>query len=288
MFAASSKPVLQFIPLPAVLNPDRFANARSNDNPNGDLRPLFAFRNLVDPLPNVSTYFTTQGTSTEDVYGMILNGAVADGAKSMAAGVLADGRKRFAEIYFHNMDGTPGEWRPVYAEPSDWYNPLNHFQELDIDLGEEGSADSPYTIIGGGASLRLLRGNEPGRDLDRETKLRTLRMKCLLVTLRRPWLYQMLFRVSGWHLPQQPRGFCSSGLLDANDGAFPLLPTAILLAKDLALDATWSKADRDFIDKADGPVSLGPFPIDTETFTTGLQVVAWISALTPLSPEESG
>ena len=115
------KPVLQFVPLPVTLDPHQFAGARSNANPNGNLLPLFAFRDLVDPLPGFATYFAGGPDSTEDVYSMILNGAVIDSGKSFAAKVLAETRRRFADVSFANLDGTPGDWRPVYATPSDSY-----------------------------------------------------------------------------------------------------------------------------------------------------------------------
>ena len=141
-------------------------------------------------------------------------------------------------------------------------------------------------MIGGGAPLRLSSGGQPGcdRGVDPATRLHMLSMKCLLVTLQRPWLNHMLFEIGGWRLPEQPRGFCSSGALDENGGVIPLLPTAVLLATDVGLDATWSKADREFIEregKSPGSVSLGPFPLGPSASTSSLQAVAWINALTP-------
>jgi len=111
--APPTRPVLQFVPLPVTLDSRLFAGARSNANPNGDLRPLRTFRDLVDPLPNFSAYFVGGPDSTEEVYCMILNGAVADSANSFAAMILDHSRRHFAEMSFTNLDGTPGVWRPV-------------------------------------------------------------------------------------------------------------------------------------------------------------------------------
>jgi hypothetical protein len=115
-------------------------------------------------------------------------------------------------------------------------------------------------------------------------------MKYLLVAFNRPWFSYELFQSGGWLLAQQPRGFCSSGDLHANPGAFPLLPTGMLLGKDIALHATWGQSDQALLSSAASPgarVSLGPFRLDLSAAASDVQIVAWTSSLVPFSPRQS-
>lgn len=286
------KPVLQFAPVPMTLDTKHFENALSNENPDGDSRSLRAFRDLVDPLPGFSGYYSGRG-STEAVYTSIVHGAHAREGAGFAQQVIADCRKRLKEQMFANLDGTVGVWGPVYASPGDWADNTDpaRFRELEIDLSGDGSGSSPYASIGGEPRLELHAGSDganAGVALDKETHLKTLRMKYMLVTLRRPWMNRTLFEIDGWELRGQLPGFCSSGSLDDNRGTMPLVPTAVLLGKDITLDADWSPATRAYIDRntLEG-LSLGPIPLAPRPNGSSLQVIAWISALTPFSPENT-
>jgi hypothetical protein len=268
-----------------------YANARSSSNPAGDLRPLFAFRSLVDPLPAFAQYYSPIGSSTEQIYGEVLTGAFTPEADAFAARLLGGARKEFEEIYFANMDGTPGKWRPVYAFPEDWYDfsHADRFHELDIDLGGPDHPDGAYDLIGGSAPLRLSVGGQAGgKPLDPGTTIRSLRMKYMLVSFQRPWLSRLMFQSAGWRLKGQPAGFCSSGELNANAGILPLLPSGMLLAKDVSLNADWGGTDRELFASATSAgrsVSLGPFALGGSQ--SGAQLIAWTSSLTPFSPRDS-
>jgi hypothetical protein len=290
---ALARPVLQLGLLPVTLDADRLAHARSSANPSGDLRPLFEFRQLVDPLPGLSRYFAASGSSTEQLYGDILRGAAVDRDESFAATVIAGSRKSFSDNTFPNMDGNPGVWRPVYTDLGDWAELTDpgRFQPLQIDLTKAGGPDGPYATIGGVDALGLSCGGGPGGPpLDPGTSLHQLEMTYLLVSLVRPWFNRTLFDVAGWHLAGQPSGWCSSGTLDDNAGVIPLVPTALLLAKDVKLAASWGPENRAFVERAGGsggPLSLGPFLLDQGRGSSALQVVGWLSALTPFAPRDS-
>jgi hypothetical protein len=291
--AGAPKPVLQFAPFPVTLDIARYENAQSNSNPNGDLRPLFEFRSLVDPAPGFARFYSPSGVSTEQTYETILNGAVVTTGNSFATALVSKAKKQFAEKSFAQMDGTPGVWRPVYAVPADWcdLSKLGRFQELNIDLSDQGDS-APYSMIGGSAALQLsIAGHSTeGKTLDLRTTLRSLRMKYMLVSFQRPWLNPLLFQSAGWYLSQQARGFCSSGDIDSNSGVLPLLTTAILLAKDVSIDAAWAREDRAFIDSAKSSrtaVSLGPFSVDRELPDSNVNLIGWISSLVPYSPKDS-
>ena len=289
---ASTKLVLQFNALPRMLNTSEYRNARSGSNPKGDLNPLFKFRELVDPVPSFTHYRGDSGVSIETIYGQIVNGASVSGDSPFMAGMIADAKKQFSENHFQDMDGTPGRWGPVYAEPEDWCDILqgDRFKHIDFDLDDLAGKDSTYTMIGEQTPLKLSVGRDShvSGDIDPETKVRSAKMKYLEVKFNRPWLDLSLFKTRGWRLSGQPLGYCSSGRTDENSGVLPLLPVGMLLAKDTSMDVEWSKKDQAMLDNAKssgGPVFLGPLALDSEGLSSSLQIICWINALVPYSPK---
>lgn len=290
----SHKPVLQFGLIPVALDLKRYADARSNSRPDGELRPLVAFRDLVDPLPSFTRFYAPSGMSTERLYESILEGATLGSNNPFATRLLADAKAQFDANAFANMDGTAGRWRPVYAVPEDWHDLSidGRFQNLSIDLTDQGDGGGPYAMIGNPAPLGLsvdgpatiTKSPDPG------TTIHSFRMKYLLVSFNRPWFRYELFQAGGWLLSQQGSGYCSSGDLHANPGVFPLLPTGMLLGKDVALDVTWGKTDQALLSSAPSPgaqISLGPFRLNLSAPATDVQIVAWTSSLVPFSPRQS-
>lgn len=286
--AAVPKPVLQLSSLPLTINPDLFKNARSNSNPNGDLKPLRAFRDLVDPVPCFTRYYTASGSSTEITYRDIVSGATVGAGNSFVSNMFSSAAQRVEANAFANMDQTPGDWCPVYAVPEDWYDTSQaaRFQDLHLDLTDAGGPGSPFTLLGGQNALHVsVLGDAPQNVcVDAGSELRSVTMKYLSIQFNRPWLSQELFQTSGWSLSGQPEGFCSSGRTDDNTGVLPLLTVGLLLAMDVSVDATWGKQVQSALTaakNAGAPSFLGPFALDS----TALQVIGWVSTLVPLSPK---
>ena len=79
----------------------------------------------------------------------------------------------------------------------------------------------------------------------------------------------------------------STGTIDNNPGAFPLLPIAFVAIRDLRISANWSNEDRAGMGNA---ASFGFFDLKGGAFTQdtyevkGLQIVAWLSRATPPLP----
>jgi len=292
--AAAARPVLQFGLTPVALDLRRYADARSNSRPDGDLRALAAFRDLVDPLPSFSRCYVASGMSTERLYESILEGATLAAESPFAARLLADARAQFEANAFANMDGTAGRWRPVYAIPDDWTDLSieGRFQDLAVDPPQQAGDGAAYAMIGAPAPLGLSVGGPAGTatPVDPKTTIHSFRMKYLPVFFNRPWLRYELFQSGGWLLSQQRSGFCSSGELQENEGVFPLLPTGMLLGRDVALDVSWGSADQAVLSSAlacGAPVSLGPFRLDAAARAMDVQLVAWTSSLVPFSPRQS-
>lgn len=304
-------PVFQRSAVPLIINPDIYKNAKSNNNPKGSLTSLHAFHDLIDPVPNFSRYYSASAKSTEMIYGDLVNGAnIKDGCE-FAMTVLARSQRAYEINKYENMDGIPDIWRPVFANPYNWYDlkNLNDFKPLEVDLTNEEEIKGRFRVIPidnediKGLEWRV--GNRGTSQktikLDPATNLRSIKLKCKIVQLDRPWLNSQLFETAGLILGGQDPGYYSTGNINNNNGILPLLPTAILLAIDAELDGEWKGRDKDIvkmIEKSSEAVSFGPFALSTNPLTDShasevnegvlLQLFGWISDLVPLAPKLRG
>jgi hypothetical protein len=290
----NTKPILQLIALPLTINPDDYTNPCSTANPDGSLASLWAFRQLVDPVPMFSRYYSPSGNSTEDQYSLIINGASIKNDNPFASEVISQSQRKLSLISYANMDKTPGTWAPVYATPDDWYETAgDRYKTLEFDLNQAGAPDSPFAVIGDNNNplgLKISSNCSPDvtTPLDTNSRVNKITLKYLQVTLHRPWFNELLFNTSGWYLSCQPAGFCSSGSLQANEGILPLLPTSILFATDVTVDAKWSSGDQRAIDAAltkGQQVSLNHLVIYSTESQAHLQPMGWIMSLVPFSPK---
>jgi hypothetical protein len=315
--ATQVKPVFQMSALPLTVNPASYANPVTNSNPRGDYKSLFAFRALVDPVPGFARYYTpVAGSSTELLWGDLINGASVSGEATYVRQVLGKAQQLFSTQLLSNLGGVPGEWRPVYATPEDWFDFSipGRFQDIEIDLGSPDSAGAAFATIGGntlGPQLNWVIAQSGSRPtamrLDPKTNLKKLRFKALAVSLTRPWFDFSILKVNGIYLQGQDIGLYSSGQLDGNDGVLPLLPSNFLLAKDIEIEADWAPTDLQVVAHAqqnDARIALGQFALSsgessaagspyTANFANGVvsssavQLVSWISTLVPLCPRST-
>jgi hypothetical protein len=283
--------ILQISQLPLILDSNRYKNARSGSNPAGDLLPLFAFRQLVDPIPTLGPSYVPSAASTELIYGDIITGANATTGAGFAAQVIASAKKAFEDNTFANLDGTVGRWRPIYSTPEDWADmaKISRFKPLTIALPALGLAPVDGSTPTNLQPILLNTGDaDSGRPIDANTQLRSVQIKYFLVELIRPWFSTTLFNTDGWYLDGQDVGFCSSGSIDGNSGALPLVPSAILFGTPAEIDADWAPNDSAFLNaatRAGKPTYLGPFRIgNTSEGTSMLQVFGWTCWLMPRSP----
>ncbi|PCI95924.1 MAG: hypothetical protein COB15_11645 [Flavobacteriales bacterium] len=289
-----TKPILQLNALPMTINPDEFKNAYSSENPKGSLSSLWAFRQLVSPMPTFSKYYNPSNRSTESVYASIVKGASTSVDSPFITQIIADSKQSLELTKYANMDDTPGAWAPIQATPSDWYDTSNNrYKSIEFDLSKAGNPDSRFAIIGGKeASGKLQFSNNKKqiktKNLDITTEIKKISMKYLEVSLSREWYNETLFSTYGWLLKGQPKGFCSSGDLDANDGIFSIVPSSIILGCNLSVDANWSESDQkhinDSVSKGE-QVSIDNLVIHPEKGKTDLQVIGWVSKLIPFSPK---
>ena len=90
------------------------------------------------------------------------------------------------------------------------------------------------------------------------------------VNLIRPWLALSLLKLNGWGVQGMGPGYLSNGMNADNDGAFALLPTAMIVVRDLSIT----------------PVGTNAADADSYALLTskGLQILAWINKVVPFSP----
>lgn len=292
-----NKPILQLNALPMTISPKEFENARSSENPNGSLNSLWAFRQLVDPIPTFSKYYNPSSNSTESTYMNIVNGASADRDSIFAQQIIADARRDLNNIRYNNMDGTPGTWAPIHVTPSDWYDVNNNrYKKIKFNLNKAGDPDSPFSVIGGSEFTNELQTKSSGSQietklLDKSSKIKNVTMKYLQVSLSRQWYNEMLFSTNGWSLSGQSKGFCSSGDIDNNSGIFSLVPSSVIFGYDLSVEASWSLTDQLYIEKSrksGKQVSIDNLVFHPAKGESDLQVIGWVTTLIPYSPSIAG
>ncbi len=272
-----AKPVFQLSYFPLVIDPSDYANPQSSTNPNGSYLSLYAFHQLVDPIPTFTRYYSPTNASTERVYSNLVNGASVVPGSEYARQIISSAQETFSHSKLPNFSGVPGTWHPDYATPEDWWDTsqVNRFKTITIDLENLGSEDGPYTILNRGQGEEELSwriGNSQNfsnevKAVDRNTKLKSLSFKYLEVQVRRTaWLDYQVFQTQGWYLQGQPKGFCSTGTKGNNSGIIPLIPTSFLIAIDAEISADWATADRRILDmavKGNRFISFGAFALSS-------------------------
>jgi hypothetical protein len=305
---AAAKPVLQLNHVPLPLDPANYQNPYSNTNPDGDQRTLYAFRALVDPVPEFARAYRPSARSTERIYQNLVRGASIDIGQDFTSAVFESARRTFQETALETLVITPGTWHPVWATPSNWYDPtqLDRFQPIELDLRDGHGGDGRFLVLGGKEQLRWRLGDPQRPQLtkqpDRATRPRSLRFRGLQVTLGRPWLDFELFGLHGWYLQGQPKAYYSSGETATNQGVLPLVPTSLLLGTDIRLEGSVGADDLDLVRHAANtrtPLSLGPFSMGAVTLAgdqvqgapasasddpPALFLIGWCSELVPLAP----
>jgi hypothetical protein len=129
------------------------------------------------------------------------------------------------------------------------------------------------------------------------------------VEIRRPWLDPSLLSLGGWSMPGRPRHSLSTGTLQDNPGIFSLLPSSMIVVRDLQVSAQWPAVAVAQIDQAlrqGGALGIGPFAISGTSTRPGLarqlrprfdgltlsvpqlQLIGWLNRVLPASPPRDG
>ncbi|ELR64395.1 hypothetical protein C942_02575 [Photobacterium marinum] len=232
----------------------------------------------------------------------------------ITSSVIASSQEAVSDA--HWMAAGPGgeKWLLSYALPGDWVTGSSGATEFTLKSSTLNTeSDSKFTSYGGGASwsagLWSVGGSfnhssgETSFHMDADEL--AIKAKLSLVRVMRPWMNSLLFRTEGWWLNEQPAGKISNGSLkDNSNSMLPLMPVAFVVMSDVEITANFSSEDKKHIESAtsgSASVGWGPFRIggsyshssshdsfkstfDGSTIKVpGMQIVAWVSEVTPMS-----
>lgn len=220
------------------------------------------------------------------------------------------------ENYFAPIAGGR-PWLPSYALPGSWADPTSkasklHFSSAYLNKTESKSAHEYSAAAKASWGLWHAEGEVSGKHEESNSHLDaqnlTLDAELIAVSIRRPWFNPLLFTMKSWFVNGYSKDGISNGNVNDLKGALPLIPTGFVVARNVKITADFSEEDKKFVantiaTKASG--GWGPFSISggyahgssTDNFQSkfdgaslllpGLQLIAWISAITPPSPPEA-
>lgn len=241
-----------------------------------------------------------------------------EGQNNSVAEIFAAARLNFELSKLGSMMGPGYTWHMTLAKPQNWFAPEATFFDVDLTttraLRVNRASRFPQlgrpADLGAGLWQYRAQNNLLRRPVAQDSLNIRVRFKFARVNIYRPWLNASLFSLGNWSMAGRRRNELSTGSLKGNTGIFPLLPTSIIVARDLQISGTWSHTEVTFIrerleqtDLAFGPFALsGQFKrpraksskvvnaaFDGVTITApGLQAIGCISKLMPACPPLDG
>jgi hypothetical protein len=206
------------------------------------------------------------------------------------------------------------QWLPSFALPTSWARPDSQaskltFKSAYLNETASSSATSYSASASGGwglwhASAGVSGSHEESKShMDAENL--TLEAELINVSIKRPWFNPLLLTMNQWWLSGQKRGYISNANATDLQGVMPIVPTGFVVARNVKITADFSEQDKSFVSnaistKASG--GWGPFSVsgsyshsssksefhakfDGGTLELpGLQLIAWISSIMPISP----
>ena len=205
-------------------------------------------------------------------------------------------------------------WFPSYALPTNWAQADLRGSKLKFTSAylnkTESTSAHTYGLEASGsyglfhASVGV-EGEYKTSNKHMDAQNLTLEAELIAVTIMRPWFNPLLFGMNSWWVTGYDKGGLSNGDASNPLGKVPLIPTGFVVAKNVKVTADFSEEDKKFVSnaistKASG--GWGPFSISgkyghsssNEEFQSkfdggslefpGLQLIAWISTVTPASP----
>jgi hypothetical protein len=215
--------------------------------------------------------------------------------------------------------GLGNRWFPSYGMPTNWCEPACRGSQLTLSSKSLATATSEqaseYSSHSKGIfwwGSRSDDGKTKGDSASMEASEFELSAELIVVRIRRPWLNSVLFSMTEWSAKGIPQHGISNGKLKGNESTLlPLIPTAFIVAKDVAIKANFTAQDTSrFTSESSSSESKGwgwgPFSgggryfksrAQTDTFKSsfsngvlklpGLQLIAWVSSITPASPPKA-
>jgi hypothetical protein len=243
--------------------------------------------------------------------------------------ITADAQARFNASAIADKTGNP--FHPVWSFPSTWMEinerTSDQWTLISIDNvssktdeksdihkggGKGGLTGIPVASIGGVIKADgTVDVNYEKVALHTDLSKMKIAFRYLRVELRRPWLDVGLLGLNGVYMEGIRRGGYSDGKRDsvAEQLQLPLVPTSMILARDVRISVNWDRRDLDnFVlgIKAGGNVTIGPFSIGgeyagerrdkveelksvtTELKMDGISLIGFLCQIAPLCPTADG
>jgi hypothetical protein len=242
---------------------------------------------------------------------------------NIVANVISDAQQDMLKGGLEATSGSGDEWYLSYGSPVNWYDPSETDGWMSFSLNSnylytsddsswvksQGSAGSDFLgLISWGGSAGYSKQTD-NHHLEADNLSITADM--MTVTIVRPWLSDILFKLQGWYLAGQDIDCVSDGKLDTTDATLllPVIPTAFVMVRNVSITANWTTQDSKAVTTAissSGGFSFGPFHAgggggsgsshssSSSTFIGGTltipdpQIVAWINEIVPACPPLSG
>ena len=214
------------------------------------------------------------------------------------------------------------KWLPSYVMPTNWYDPGCKGSKLSLSSNFLATKTSDQASEYSSSSTGLFwtsRSSAQGKTTVNTTSMQSsefeLSAELITVRIRRPWLNSIVFSMTDWWARGYPKDRISNGKLKGNESSvLPLIPTAFIVAKDVTIKSKFTSQDTSNFKSEDSSQEgwgwgWGPFSgggryrkgrSEADSFNSsyadgalklpGLQLIAWVSTITPACPphEASG
>lgn len=243
--------------------------------------------------------------------------ALASAINDAVGNVIADAQQTMA-TGMASSTGDGSHWYLTYPFPANFADPnASGFTALSLnsnylettaskkatDWGAAGSGSWGLWSASASAS-----GHHAQSHSHMDASTFSLNAEIAVVRIFRPWLNDLIFKMNSWYTNMADAHGISIGELTSKQLILPLIPTGFVVARNVSITADWSSDDKKHVEDAvtsKASVGWGPFSVSgsfshssssdyhKSTFDggtlkiPGIQIIAWISEITPNSPQES-
>ena len=242
-------------------------------------------------------------------------GALASSINDAVRFAIEQAREANGQQYrLPSATATGRPWLPSYALPTEWaaadlHGPKLEFSSAYLNKTSSTQADGYSVEASGSYGLFHASGGVEGEHKKSSSHMDAENLKIeaelIAVSIMRPWFSPLLFGMKGWWVDGYEKGELSNGNPKNPLGSVSLIPTGFVLAKNVKITADFSSEDKKFISNSistKASAGWGPFSFSgkyshsdsKEDFESkfdggslvfpGLQLIAWISTVTPESP----
>ena len=264
---------------------------------------------------NNQTYTTWRAQGAAQVEQAL--SALASAINDAVGNVISDAQNTMNSGMASNT-GDGSNWYFSYPLPANFADPnASGFTELSLKsdyLEETASAKATDWGAKGSGSWGLWSASTSasGHQADSHSHMGAtkfdLSAEIAFVRVFRPWLNDLIFKMNSWYTNMAEAHGISIGKLTSDQLILPLIPTGFVVARNVAITADWTSDDTNHIEDSIATktsVGWGPFSVSgsyshssssdyhKSTFDgvtlkiPGIQIIAWVSEITPDSPKES-